>query len=162
MTHEKPSLPLRRLCLAGLIAALYAAMTLGFSPISFGAVQFRVSEALALLPALFPEAVPGLTLGCLISNLLGGILPWDPIFGTLATLLAALITWRLRKNAWLAALPPVVCNALIVGGMLHFVLPDAALLPTMLAVGAGEAAACYALGVPLLLGLKRVKLPKRP
>mgnify|MGYP002732375116 CR=1 FL=1 len=151
---------LRRLCLAGIIAALYAALTLAFSPISFGAVQFRISEALTLLPVLFPEAIPGLALGCLVSNLLGGVMPWDPIFGTLATLLAAALSWRLRKSALLAALPPVVCNAVIVGGMLHFILPDCALLPTMLTVGAGEAVVCYGLGVPLLMGLKRAHLPR--
>ena len=141
-----------RLALAGLIAALYAALTLLFAPISFGPVQFRVSEALTLLPVLFPQAIPGLTLGCLAANLIGSPTPWDAVFGTLATLLAALGTRALRKNIWLASLPPLVVNSLIVGPMLHFTMAWS--LP--LAMGSillGEAAVVYALGIPLLAAL---------
>ena len=137
------------LALAGLIAALYAALTLLFAPISFGPVQFRVSEAFTLLPILFPQAIPGLTLGCLVANLIGSQTPWDVVFGTLATLLAALCTRALRKNIWLATLPPVVFNGLIVGIVLHFTIA----WPLPLAMGSvllGEAAVVYALGLPLL------------
>ena len=90
----------KNLCLSALIAALYAALTLAFQPISYGAVQFRISEALTLLPVLFPQAVPGLTLGCLISNLFNpmGATVYDVVFGTLATLIAAVITWRMRAG----------------------------------------------------------------
>ena len=151
---------LRSLCVSALTAALYTALTLLFQPISFGATQFRVSEALTLLPVLFPQAVPGLTLGCLLSNLLGGYGPWDQLIGTLATLLAALLTRRLRGNMWLAALPPVLCNALMVGGMLAFVLPAPFWL-TALSVALGEAVVVFALGVPLIKGLRAAHLPEK-
>jgi len=140
------------LALTGLVAALYAAITLLFAPISFGPVQFRVSEALTLLPVLFPQAIPGLTLGCLTANLLGSPTPWDAVFGTLATLFAALGTRALRKNIWLSTLPPLVANSLIVGLMLHFTMA----WPLPLAMGSillGEAAVVYALGIPLLAAL---------
>ncbi len=149
---------LKSLTLSALIAALYAALTLLFQPISFGAVQFRISEALTLLPVLFPPAIPGLTLGCLIANVVGSATVWDIVFGTLATLIAALLTRRLRGNIWLAALPPVACNAVIVGLVLHFVF-GFPLLATMLSVGLGELAVVCVLGVPLTKVLEKVKLP---
>lgn len=145
----------RNLTVSAIIAALYAAITLLFAPISYGPVQFRVSEALTLLPVLFPQAIPGLTLGCLIANLLGSATPWDVIFGTLATLLAAVLTRSFRKNIWLAAAAPVVCNAIIVGLVLHFTLADVLLLPTIFSVGLGEAVVVYALGVSMIMALRR-------
>jgi uncharacterized membrane protein len=153
---KKPVFSARNLTLAAIVAALYAAITLLFAPISYGPVQFRVSEALTILPVLFPQAIPGLAVGCLIANLLGSATPWDVVFGTLATFLAALLTRRLRKNVWLAAAPPVVCNAVIVGLVLHFTLADALLIPTILSVGLGEAVVVYALGVPMIATLRRV------
>ncbi len=154
----KPSFTVRNLTTAAVIAALYAALTLLFAPISYGPVQFRIAEALTVLPVLLPQAAPGLALGCFAANLLGGASPWDVGFGTLATLLAALLTRRLRARLWLAAAMPVVCNAVIVGLVLHFTLSDVLLWPTILTVGLGEAAVVGALGVPLLLGLRRVPL----
>lgn len=154
----KPSFSVRNLVLTAVIAALYAAVTLLFAAISYGPVQFRVSEAFTLLPVLFPQAVPGLTLGCLIANLLGSATPWDIVFGTLATLLAAWLTRRLRAKLWLAAAAPVVCNAIIIGLVLHFTFADALLWPTIGSVGLGEAVVVYALGVPLILALRRVPL----
>ncbi len=145
----------RNLTVSAIIAALYAAITLLFAPISYGPVQFRVSEALTLLPVLFPQAIPGLTLGCLIANLLGSATPWDVIFGTLATLLAAILTRSFRKNIWLAAAAPVVCNAIIVGLVLHFTLAEVLLLPTIFSVGLGEAVVVYALGVSMIMALRR-------
>ncbi len=145
----------RNLTVSAIIAALYAAITLLFAPISYGPVQFRVSEALTLLPVLFPQAIPGLTLGCLIANLLGSATPWDVVFGTLATLLAAVLTRSFRKNIWLAAAAPVVCNAIIVGLVLHFTLADVLLLPTIFSVGLGEAVVVYALGVSMIMALRR-------
>lgn len=152
----KPSFSVRDLTIAAVIAALYAALTLLFAAISYGPVQFRVSEALTLLPVLFPQAVPGLALGCLIANLLGSATVWDIVFGTLATLLAALLSRKLRKNVWLAAAMPVVCNALIIGLVLHFTLADVLLWPAIATVGLGEAAVAYLLGVPMILALRRV------
>jgi uncharacterized membrane protein len=153
---KKPAFSAGNLTLAAIVAALYAAVTLLFAPISYGPVQFRVSEALTLLPALFPQAVPGLAVGCLIANLLGSATPWDVIFGTLATLLAAALTRRFRKNVWLAGAAPVLCNAVIVGLVLHFTLADALLIPTVLSVGLGEVVVVYALGVPMVFALRRV------
>lgn len=98
---------------AGIIAAVYAALTLLPIP-QYGGIQFRVAEAMTVLPFFFPEAIPGLAVGCFLANLLGSPFVLDWVFGTLATLLAALWTSRL-KNRYLAPVPPVVCNAVIVG-----------------------------------------------
>ena len=149
----------RSLCMAAIIAALYAALTLGFQAISYGAIQFRVSEAMTLLPVLFPEAAVGLTIGCFISNLFSplGASVYDIVFGTLATLLAGIFTRRLHKNVWLAALPPVLCNAVIVGMVLTYAYGIDMLWMNMLTVGLGEAVVCYALGVPLVKILKKWK-----
>lgn len=144
----RSSFSARGLTLAALVAALYAALTVLFAPISFGAVQFRVSEALTLLPLLSPFAAPGLFAGCLVSNLIMGA-PWqDVIFGSLATLLAALATRQLRRLPWLAALMPVALNGLIVGAVLWYTqhLP---FFLTAATVALGEAAVCYMLGLPL-------------
>jgi len=147
----------RRLCMAAIIAALYAALTLGFQAISYGPVQFRVSEALTLLPVLFPEAVPGLTVGCLISNLFNpmGATVYDIVFGTLATLIAAVLTNRLRAGLLVKALPPVVCNAVIIGLVLTYAYGIDMLWMNMLTVGLGEAVVCYVLGVPLIKLLEK-------
>ena len=134
------------------------ALTLLFQPISFGAVQFRISEAMTLLPAIFPEATIGLTLGCFLSNFLAGANVYDVVFGTLATLLAALISWRVgKKKLWYAAIPPVVCNGVIVGLVLTYAYQIPALWMNMLTVAAGEAVVCFALGVPLVRFLNKHK-----
>ena len=152
----------KNLCLSALIAALYAALTLAFQPISYGAVQFRISEALTLLPVLFPQAVPGLTLGCLISNLFNpmGATVYDVVFGTLATLIAAVITWRMRASIWGRGLPPVLCNAIIVGLVLTYAYGIDMLWMNMLTVGLGEAVVCYVLGVPMIKLLSRQDLSR--
>lgn len=144
----------RNLVRIAVIAALYAAVTLALAPISYGPLQVRVSEALTVLPFITPVAIPGLAIGCLIANILGpGLGVLDVIFGTAATLLAAIITWRMRK-AWLAPLPPVIANGLIIGALLHYV-GGYPLVPTMLWVALGEFAACYILGYPFLLLIER-------
>lgn len=148
---------------AAMIAALYAALTLIFQPISYGPVQFRVAEALTLLPVLTADAVPGLFVGCLLANLLGGSLWYDVVFGSVATLLAAVCTRLLRRKPALAAAMPVVFNGLIVGPVVYFAwskTPDAAFsLPLMLTdmgtVAFGEAVVCFVLGLLLLGALKR-------
>ena len=152
----------KSLCLSALIAALYAALTLAFQPISYGAVQFRISEAMTLLPVLFPQAVPGLTLGCLISNLFNpmGATVYDVVFGTLATTIAAAITWRMKASIWLRALPPVLCNAVIVGLVLTYAYGIDMLWVNMLTVGLGEAAGRYLLGVPMVKLLSRRDLSR--
>ena len=143
---------------SAVIAALYAALTLALYPISFGAVQFRVSEALTLLPIVMPEAIPGLFVGCLVSNLIGSATPWDIIFGSLATLIAAILTYATRRNKILAAFWPVLCNTVIVGLVLALTLDLPVLLP-MGEVGLGELAVVYTVGMAMLAALKRV--PKK-
>ncbi len=142
-----------RLVRAALIGGVYVALTLLFAPISFGPAQVRVSEALTLLPWLWAEAVPGLFVGCVISNFVGGFGIIDVVFGSLATLGAAMITSRM-PNKVLAAIPPVAVNALVVGGYLSFILEVPA-IPAMAHVGLGEAVACFGLGIPLLTLLER-------
>ncbi len=152
---------LRRIVYGGIIAALYIALTLGFAPISFGTLQFRVSEALTVLPFFMPEAVWGLGVGCFVSNLYTGN-AFDIVLGTFATVLAAVITCYIGKRqkrefslkkAWYAPLPAVISNALIVGYTLTFLYVDAvsgAFPIVALQIGAGELAVCYIMGVPLM------------
>lgn len=150
----------KSLCFSAVIAALYAALTLGFQAISYGPVQFRVSEAMTLLPVLFPEAVPGLAVGCLISNLFNpmGATVYDVVFGTLATLMAAVLTRRIKGSIWLRALPPVLCNAVIIGLVITYAYGVDLLWMNMLTVGLGQAVVCYVLGVPLVRVLEKQPL----
>ncbi len=151
-----------------IIAALYAILTLCFAPLSFGPVQLRVSEALTVTPLLTPAAVPGLALGCLISNVIGmsmGVtLPVDILFGTLATLLAALCTRLLRNTAVIGSVPvlsllsPVIFNALIVGGELTLFFGAGTFLYCAAAVGLGELITVSVLGTLLFLSLRKVRL----
>lgn len=143
----------RKVALAGVIAGAYIAVTLLFAPLSYGMVQIRISEALTLLPFLFPEAIPGLFAGCLLANFAGGFGLADVIFGSAATLAAAVLTARM-PTVFLAALPPVLINMVVVGGYLS-VLLEVPLLLSMLYVGAGESVACFLLGIPLVLMLQR-------
>ncbi len=134
------------------IAALYAAVTLLLQPISFGPVQFRISEALTLLPFIMPEAVWGLTLGCFIANIFGGSVI-DVIFGTLATLAAAIVV-RKMKNIWLLPLAPVIINSVVIGGVVTLVSFEFSFI-TYITVSASialsEAMICWAGGIPLLI-----------
>ena len=150
----------RRLARGAVIAALYTTLTLLLAPISYGQFQVRLSEAMTLLPILLPEAVPALAVGCLLSNILGGCTIFDIVFGTLATLLAALCTRRLRGKFWLAAAMPVLFNGVIVGAVVHYCYsPAFPLLLCMLTVAIGEAIACMIVG-PLLIGALR-RIPGR-
>lgn len=152
----------RQLTTAAIIAAIYTVLTLLLPIPQYGGVQLRVAEAMTVLPFLFPAAIPGLAVGCFLSNLLGSPFVLDWIFGTLATFLAAVWTSKM-KNRWLAPLPPVVCNMVIVGAEIAYfsTLDGEAFLPAYafnaVTVGIGEAIACYVLGT-LLLSL----LPKIP
>lgn len=147
----------RTLVRAALIAALYTVLTLLLQPLSYGEVQIRFSEALTLLPILLPEAVPALAVGCLLANILGGCTIFDIVFGTLATLLAALCTRRLRNRFWLAALMPVLFNGVIVGAVVHYCYAPVFPLPlSMLSVAAGEAVACLVVGPLLIRVMQRI------
>ncbi|MBR5236468.1 MAG: QueT transporter family protein [Clostridia bacterium] len=140
----------RALVFGAVVAALYAVLTLAFSWISYGPVQFRIAEALTAFPLFMPCSIPGLTVGCVVANLIGGYGLYDIIIGSLATCIGALGTRFLRKKPWLAMLAPVVSNAVLVGSMLYFVVPDSpTLLLNMVTVGAGELVICLCLGLPL-------------
>lgn len=146
------------ICQAAVIAALYVVLTFLFSAFASGVIQVRVSEALTILPFFTPAAIPGLVVGCLLSNWLTGCVIWDILFGSLATLLGALGSYALRKHQWLVPIPPIVANMIIVPFVLRYAydLPDA--LPYMIGtVGAGEIISCYVLGMLLLLSLKKFR-----
>lgn len=146
----------RKLAKTAVIAAGYAAITLILAPISFGPVQLRLSEVLTCLPIFMPSSIIGLTLGCVISNMVCGYGMLDIILGSLATLIGALGTRAFRKKPLIAMLCPVLSNALIVGPMLFFAAPESsALLFNVLTVGLGELAACVILGLPLIKILKK-------
>ena len=131
----------RQLATAAIIAALYTVMSLMSSVfgLTYGPIQCRFSEALTVLPFFLPEAIPGLFVGCLVTNLMSTVGPLDIIFGSMATLLAALWTAKM-PNKWLAPLPPVICNAVIIAST----------------VGLGEAIACSVLGLLLLAILPQI------
>lgn len=143
---------------AAIIAAIYVVLVFAFAPISFSAIQARIAEALTILPFFTPAAIPGVTIGCLLSNLLTGADVLDVIFGSLATLLGAIGSYLLRKNKYLVPLPPIIANTLIVPWILRYAygVPDA--IPfLMLTVGIGEIIACGILGMVLLFTLDKYK-----
>lgn len=140
---------------AAVIAALYASLTLALSFISYGPVQFRVAEILTVLPFYTPAAIPGLFIGCIISNLFSPVTLIDIFIGSGATLLAAFISSKM-PNKWLAPVPPVVCNAIIVGVELSIVY-KMPMLPTILSVGFGEAVVCFIGGYLLMFALDKFK-----
>jgi uncharacterized membrane protein len=145
----------RYIVTAALIAALYAVLTTVFHPLSYGYGQVRISEIMTVLPFFTPAAVPGLFIGCIIANIASPLGPVDIAIGSCATLLAAFLSRRMPSK-WLVPLPPVICNGLIVGAELHFLI-GAPLLLAMLSVAAGEAVACYAGGIPFMLALGKFK-----
>ena len=144
---------------AAMIAAIYVVLTILGASFAFGEVQVRFSEALTILPVFTPAAIPGLFLGCLISNILGGAILPDIILGSIATLIGAILTWTVRnKNKYLAPVPPIVANAIIV----PFILKYGYMVPLpipfmMLTVGIGEVISCGVLGMLLYTALKRYK-----
>ena len=171
----KASMNVRFMAQVGLVAGMYTALTVGLAPISFGMMQCRVSEVLTVLAAYTPAALPGLTIGCLLSNLVGlsmganvaGAL--DLLLGPLATGLAAVLSWRWRRyRLWglpvAATLPPVVTNAFIVGTELALVSPVftwPVWLTQVALVGAGQLVACVGGGLLLAKGLQATRLDKR-
>lgn len=170
MNSEKPRFTTRAIARAGVIAALYVVLTMIFQPISFSMnspIQFRISEALTLLPILTADAVPGLFIGCLLGNWLGGGVWFDVVLGSIATLLAALCTRKFRSKPVVAAIFPTIFNMLIVGPVVYFAYVrapgDPVSIPTLLinmgAVALGELVVCYVLGLPMVAALK--KLPDK-
>ena len=149
-----------RITQAAMIAAIYVVLTVFISAFNLasGAIQVRISEALTILPVFTPAAIPGLFLGCLISNLVTGCMPLDVVFGSLATLIGACGTYALRKHKWLAPLPPIIANTIIVPFVLRYVYLGEGTIPFfMLTVGIGEVISCYLLGSILHRVLDRYK-----
>ena len=144
---EKNPSAAQRVAQGAIIAALYVVLTMVFAPISFGAMQVRIAEALTILPLFTPAAIPGLFVGCVLANILGGAIIWDVIFGSLATLIGAALGWVLRRNRWLVPIPAVVSNGIIVPLVLKYGYSvDMPLLLIALYVVLGEIVGCYLLG----------------
>ena len=145
------------ICQAAVIAALYVVLTYVFSAFASGVIQVRVSEALTILPAYTPAAIPGLVIGCLLSNTLTGCVLLDIIFGSVATLIGALGSYALRRHTWLVPIPPIVSNMIIVPFVLRYAYGATDAFPFMIAtVGAGEIISCYLLGMLLYGALKKM------
>lgn len=143
---------------SALIASVYVVLTLLFAPIAYGPIQFRVSEALAILPYFTPAAVPGVTLGCFLSNVLMGAPLPDIVFGTIATLIGVMFSRMLRKYKYLVCVPPILSNALIIPWVLKFAYGAEDLVGfMMLTVGLGEVFAVGILGNLVLLTLERCR-----
>ena len=149
----------RYITLSATIAALYVVLTLISAAfgLSSGAIQLRISEALCVLVAFTPAAIPGLTIGCLISNLIASANILDIVFGTLATFLGALGGYYLRKRKWLITLPTLLSNVIIVPLVIvyGFGVKDMALPLVALTVGIGEFLSATVLGTGLLLILQK-------
>lgn len=144
---------------AAMIAAIYVVLTVIGASFSYGEVQVRFSEALTILPVFTPAAIPGLFIGCIISNILVGCIPPDIIFGSLATLIGAIFTWRLRnRSKYLAPLPPIIANAAIVPFILHYGYQVPFPIPLLiLTVGIGEIVSCGVLGLIIYTALNKYK-----
>lgn len=147
------------MCQAAMIAAIYIVITIIGGALSFGEIQIRFSEALTILPVFTPAAIPGLFVGCLLGNIIGGCILPDIIFGSLATLIGAWFTWTLRsKSKYLAPLPPILANTLIVPFILRYGYQVPLPIPfMMLTVGIGEIVSCGVLGLVLHSALSRYR-----
>ena len=138
-----------------MIAAIYVVLNIIFASISYGPIQVRIAEALTVLPFIDPSAIIGLFVGCILANILGPLGMVDIIGGSLCTLVAAYLTYKL-KDPKLAPLPPVLINAFGVSIYLHLLF-DLSYWITVLYIGIGEVVACYILGYPLLILLIKNK-----
>ena len=149
--------------MAGLVAAIYVILTFIAQSVGLasGAIQFRLSEMLTILPMFTSAAIPGLTIGCILANVLTGCAMWDVVFGSVATLLGALGTYALKKteNPYLGCIPPIAANMFIVPAVLMKVYgaPESYWY-LMVTVGAGEIVCCGVLGVILYKVIKKRKL----
>ncbi len=149
----------RSLVFSAMVAALYVALTMVVGQVGFSVIQFRPSEALTLLPFLFPQATWGLFIGCIIANTASAFGWLDIVFGSLATLLAAYLTSKC-KNRFVAAIPPVVINSVVVGGLIVIGTPGAGWISwpaNALSIAICEGLTCFLLGIPLLYVLEKLK-----
>ena len=147
----------RTLAYGAIIAALYVVVTMLFAPISFGTsgIDVRISEMLTILPYFTPAAIPGLFVGCILANILGGGIIWDIIFGSLATLIGAWGCYKLRSNRWLAPVPTVLANTVIIPPLLRYGYGvNLPLHILAFSVCVGEILGAYILGQLLLTVLK--------
>ena len=142
---------------AAVIAALYVVLTFLANSLGLAsyAIQLRFSEALTILPFFTPAAIPGLFVGCLLSNIFVGAALPDIIFGSLATLIGAVLTWTLRGHKWLAPLPPIISNAIIIPPVLLFAYNIEPLWVSFITVTIGEVLSCGVLGMALLFTLQK-------
>ena len=144
---SKTNQSVRKIAQGAVIAALYVVLTIIFAPISFGAVQVRIAEIMTIMPLFTPAAIPGLFLGCVLANLLGGAIIWDVIFGSVATLIGAALGYMLRKNRWLVPIPAIVSNTIIVPLVLRYGYAiDMPLYLMAIYIALGEIVGCYLLG----------------
>lgn len=152
----------RTIAYAAIIGATYVILTVpgAISQISYGPIQIRPAEALTVLPYSFSQAIPGLYIGCMISNFFSEMGMLDAIAGSALTLIAALLTYWLRRlnKPWLAPIPPIVINAFGVSLLLH-IYSGIPYWMTVLSIGISQTIVCYGLGLPLLYALKKRKLP---
>ena len=160
MKSKKTTLFLTR---AGMIAAIYVVLTMlaAVMGLSSGAIQLRLSEALCLLPLIFPEAIVGLTLGCLLANMITGCVFWDIIFGSVATLIGALGAYFMRKMpeklSFLATIPTILANAIIVPFILMWAYGvNDGYFFLMMTVGIGEILSAGVLGTIIYKQVKKI------
>lgn len=141
------------------IAALYVALTLVFAPISFGSMQVRIAEVMTILPLFTSAAIPGLLIGCILANLLGGAIIWDVVFGSLATLIGAALGYLLRRNRWLVPIPAIGSNTIIVPLILRYGyhMKEIPLWLSAVYILAGEFLGCFVLGELLATALLKHK-----
>ena len=137
-----------RLAHGAIIAAVYVVLCIVFQPISYGPVQFRIAEALTIMPLFTPAAIPGLFVGCVLANIIGQGVILDVVFGSIATLIGAVFGYLLRRNRWLVPIPAIVANALIIPFVLRYGygFADVPIPLEMLYILGGEVVGCYILG----------------
>ena len=155
----------RQIALSGIAAGLYVAVTVLTASFAYGSIQFRIADAMCLLVCIEPSLTVGLTLGCLIANLFSTVSALDIIIGTAGTLLGCLLTVHIKRT-WLLPIPTILSNAILVGAMLSWVLMPASEFWQGFAVMGGEVAlgelvVLYALGVPLVIAMRRTGLMER-
>ena len=144
---------LRRVARAAIIAGIYVALCAAFPWISYGMIQFRIAEALTVLPILYVEAIPGLFIGCLVANIIGPHGIWDIVGGSLVTLLASIVTYRFR-HSFIAYLSPIVLNGLLVSAYLSLITEGIPYYAWVAWISIGQAVVVFGLGVPLIKALR--------
>ncbi|MCB2289581.1 QueT transporter family protein [Clostridium sp. CS001] len=155
------SVKIRRIVFAAMVAAIYAALTLSLSFFSFGVVQYRIAEGLTILPYFASFSIPGLVIGCIVSNIISPLGIMDMVFGSIATLIAAISTYYIGKSKLhfkrvLAPLPAVIINAIIIGILLRVLyFKTMPLSLCMLQVAWGEFVCCYGIGLPLIYVIEK-------